>query len=117
GKTIALLGNAKKGYWYEDLQDIWLLDPVKGTERTVKMQVYATDQLHSQPVLWSGDGARLFFVYMERVDTNLWPVPAAGGVATRITNERGSMRGIETTANGDAFVYTRTTPVSSGEVE
>jgi dipeptidyl aminopeptidase/acylaminoacyl peptidase len=117
GKTIALLGNAKKGFWYEDLQDIWLLDPAKGTERTVKMQIYATDQLHSQPVFWSGDSSHLFFVYHERGDINLWTVPASGGVATRLTNERGTMRGIETDAKGDAFVYVRTTPTSGGEVE
>ena len=116
GKTIALLGNAKKGYWYEDLQDIWLIDVAKGTERTVKMQVYATDQLHSQPVFWSSDGNRLFFVYMERGDTNLWSVPAAGGVATRMTNERGGLRGIET-AKGDGFVYVRSTPASGSRVE
>ena len=73
GKTIALLGNAKKGYWYEDLQDIWLIDVAKGTERTVKMQVYATDQLHSQPVLWSADGSRLLFVYMNHSRTQSIP--------------------------------------------
>jgi dipeptidyl aminopeptidase/acylaminoacyl peptidase len=117
GRTIAVLGNAKTGYWYEDLQDIWLLDPAKATERTVKMQVYATDQLHSQPVLWSGDGTRLFFVYHERGDINLWTVPLAGGVATRLTHERGTLRGLGTTSKGDAFVYVRTTPTSGGEVE
>jgi dipeptidyl aminopeptidase/acylaminoacyl peptidase len=116
GKTIALLGNAKKGYWYEDLQDIWLIDVAKGTERTVKMQVYATDQLHSQPVLWSADGSRLLFVYMERGDTNLWSVPAAGGVATRITNERGGLRGLES-AKGDGFVYVRSTPANGSRIE
>src|SRR5439155_862332 len=117
GKTIALLGNAKKGFWYEDLQDIWLLDPAKGTERTVKMQIYATDQLHSQPVIWSGDSSHLFFVYHERGDINLWTVAASGGVATRLTNELGTMRGLEADAKGDAFVYVRTTPTSGGEVE
>jgi dipeptidyl aminopeptidase/acylaminoacyl peptidase len=117
GKSIAILGNAKKGYWYEDLQDIWLLDPVKLTERTVKMQVFATDQLHSQPVFWSGDGSQLFFVYHERGDLNLWSVPAAGGVATRLTHERGTLRGLGTTTKGDAFVYVRTSPTSGGEVK
>ena len=117
GKTIALLGNAKKGFWYEDLQDIWLLDPAKGTERTVKMQIYATDQLHSQPVIWSGDSSHLFFVYHERGDINLWTVAASGGVATRLTNELGTMRGLEADTKGDAFVYVRTTPTSGGEVE
>ena len=58
GKSVALLGTAKKGYWYEDLQDIWVIDALKGTERTVKMQITATDWLHSLPIYWSGDGQR-----------------------------------------------------------
>jgi Tol biopolymer transport system component len=88
GRSMALLGTAKKGYWYEDLQDIWILDAASGAERTVKMQIPATDWLHSLPVYWSGDGRHLYFVYHERGDLNLWVVPSGGGVATRITNER-----------------------------
>jgi dipeptidyl aminopeptidase/acylaminoacyl peptidase len=115
GKSIALLGNAKKGYWYEDLQDIWILDPASGAERTVKMQITATDWLHSQPVYWSGDSQRLYFVYHERGDLNIWSVAAKGGVATRVTNGRGTLRSWETTAKGDAFVYVRSGPVLGSE--
>jgi dipeptidyl aminopeptidase/acylaminoacyl peptidase len=115
GRTIALLGTSKKGYWYEDLQDIWLIDAATGAERTVKMQITATDWLHSLPVYWSGDGRQLYFVYHERGDLNIWSVPASGGVATRVTNERGSLRSFNTAARGDAFVYVRTTPVRGGE--
>jgi dipeptidyl aminopeptidase/acylaminoacyl peptidase len=115
GRSIALLGTAKKGYWYEDLQDIWLLDAASGTERTVKMQITATDWLHSLPVHWSGDGRQVFFAYHERGDLNLWSVPVAGGVATRLTHERGTLRSLATTARGDAFVYVRTGPVKGPE--
>ncbi len=117
GRQIALLGNAKKGYWYEDLQDIWVIDAAKGTERTVKMQVTATDSLHNLPVLWSGDGSHFYFVYHERGDFNIWTVPAAGGVATRMTNGLGSLRSLASTAKGDALVYVRSGPVDGPEVE
>lgn len=117
GRRLALLGNAKKGYWYEDLQDIWVLDAASGAERVVKMQVYATDSLHNLPVLWSGDGAQFFFVYHERGDYNLWSVPSAGGIATKVTHGLGSLRSLSTTAKGDAFAYVRSGPVRGPEVE
>ncbi len=106
GKHIALLGSSKKGYWYMDLYDIFLIDPVKGTERPVKMQVFATGDL-----TWSGDSTRLYFTYQERGDVNLYSVPAAGGVATKVTNDRGVMRGLQASANTDGFVFTRSTPI------
>ena len=115
GKSIALLGNAKKGYWYEDLQDIYIVDAASGAERTVKMQVYATDWLHSLPVYWSGDGQSLYFVYHERGDLNLWSVPAKGGVATKLTNDRGTLRSFETTGQADAFVFVRSGAVLGSE--
>lgn len=117
GRHIALLGNAKSGYWYEDLQDIWVLDTGTGAERTVKMQVVATDSLHNLPVLWSGDGSQLFFVYHERGDFNLWAVPSAGGVATKMTNELGSLRSLDISAKGDGLVYVRSGPTGGPEVE
>jgi dipeptidyl aminopeptidase/acylaminoacyl peptidase len=115
GRSIAVLGTAKKGYWYEDLQDIWIVDAASGAERTVRMQITATDWLHSLPVYWSGDGRQLYFAYHERGDLNLWAVPSAGGVATRLTSERGTLRSFETTSKGDAFVYVRSGPVDGPE--
>jgi dipeptidyl aminopeptidase/acylaminoacyl peptidase len=115
GRALALLGTAKKGYWYEDLQDIWVLDSETGTERTVEMQIQATDWLHSLPVLWSGDGRSLYFAYHERGDLNLWAVPSAGGVATRMTNERGQLRSLDMAPAADSFVYVRSGPVEGPE--
>jgi dipeptidyl aminopeptidase/acylaminoacyl peptidase len=116
GKSIALLGTSKKGYWYEDLSDIFVVDAATGAERTVEMQVYATDWLHSLPVFWSADGRQLFFVYHERGLFNLWAVPAAGGVATRITNLDGVIRSIRTSAKADRFAFIYTTPVRGPDV-
>jgi dipeptidyl aminopeptidase/acylaminoacyl peptidase len=116
GRSIALLGTSKKGYWYEDLADIFVVDVQSGTERTVKMQVYATDWLHSLPVFWSADGKQIFFMYHERGVFNLWAVPSAGGVATRVTNLDGVIRSIETTAKADAFAFIHTSPTRGPDV-
>jgi dipeptidyl aminopeptidase/acylaminoacyl peptidase len=115
GQTLAVLGTARSGYWYEDLQDIWILDVATGAERTVAMQVHATDWLHSLPVIWSGDGRHLYFAYHERGDLNLWSVPSGGGVATRITHERGALRSLGANARADAFAYVRTSAARGPE--
>jgi dipeptidyl aminopeptidase/acylaminoacyl peptidase len=98
GKTVALLGVSKRGYWYEDLSDIWLVDADGGNERTVSMQVFGSDWLHSLRVYWAGD--RLVFPYLERGAMNLWSVSAGGGVATRVTNLGGSLRTFDVRSNG-----------------
>jgi dipeptidyl aminopeptidase/acylaminoacyl peptidase len=116
GRSLALLGTSKNGYWYEDLSEIYVLDASTGAERTVKMQIYATDWLHSLPVFWSGDGRQIFFVYHERGIFNVWAVPSAGGVATRVTNLQGVLRSIEATAKADAFAFVYTTPTRGPEV-
>ncbi len=116
GRSLALLGTSKKGYWYEDLADIFVIDAATGAERTVTMQVYGTDWLHSLPVFWSADGAQIVFVYHERGIFNLWAVPAAGGVATRITNLEGVIRSVRTSARADRFAFIYTTPVRGPDV-
>jgi dipeptidyl aminopeptidase/acylaminoacyl peptidase len=117
GTEIALLGTAKSEYWYEDLAYIYVVDAATGRERTVNMQVYATDWLHNFSLYWSGDGARFYFLYHERGDFNLWSVPVAGGVATRVTNTEGALRSFSTTARGDAFAFVRSTPTRGPDVD
>ena len=92
GTRIALLGTAKDEYWYEDLAYLYLLDPAGGSESIVPMQVWATDWLHNHGVFWSADGAHLIFLYHQRGDLDVWSGPAAGGVATRVTNSGGAVR-------------------------
>ena len=121
GTKIALLGTHKDGYWYEDLADIFVLDPAAGTatatERTVEMQIYGTDWLHRMRIFWSGDGGRIYFPYHERGDFNLWSVPAEGGVATRVTNMGGSLGSISASAGADLFAFTRATPTRGSDVD
>lgn len=117
GKTIALLGTSRNEYWYEDLAYIYLIDPATGAERTVKMQVYATDWLHSQRVFWSPDSKNLFFVYQQRGEFDIWTVATSGGVATRVSNIGGSLRSFEAAANGSGFSFVRATATRGAEAE
>ncbi len=117
GSRIALMATFKSGYWYEDLAEIVVLVPEEGTELGIEMHVKATDWLHSMPLFWSGDGARIFFPYQERGDFNLWAVPSRGGVATRVTNMEGSIRSLTATAAADAFAFIRTLPTRGPDVD
>lgn len=117
GTQIALLGTHKDGYWYEDLADIFVLDPAAGTERTVDMQIHATDWLHRMRIFWSGDGERILFPYHERGDFDVWSVPVAGGVATRVTNMGGSLGSISASAGAEIFAFTRATPTRGSDVD
>ena len=117
GTKIALLGTHKDGYWYEDLADIFILDPAAATERTVAMQIYATDWLHRMRIFWSGDGERIYFPYHERGDFDVWSVPVAGGVATRVTNMGGSLGSISASAGAETFAFTRAIPTRGSDVD
>ncbi|MDE2751085.1 MAG: prolyl oligopeptidase family serine peptidase [Gemmatimonadota bacterium] len=117
GTEIALLGTHKDGYWYEDLADIFVLDPAAGTERTVDMQIHATDWLHRMRIFWSGDGERILFPYHERGDFDLWSVPSQGGVATRVTNMGGSLGSLSSSSGAEIFAFTRATPTRGSDVD
>ena len=117
GSQIALLGTSKDEYWYEDLAYVYVLDPVTGAERAVDMQTHATDWLHNHTVTWSPDGSELFFPYHERGEVELWRVPAAGGVATRVTNMGGAFRAYDGAADGSGFVFLRSTPTRGTDVD
>ena len=117
GSQIALFANAKDEYWYEDLSYIYLIDPKKGTDKKLKMQVHATDLLFNHTVSWSGDGSELFFPYQERSEVELWRVPSIGGVATRVTNMGGTFFGYHATKNADAFIFVRSTATRGNDVD
>jgi dipeptidyl aminopeptidase/acylaminoacyl peptidase len=117
GSRIALLGTSKDEYWYEDLAYLYVLDPDSGGERIVDMQVHATDWLHNLGVFWSSDGTELFFPFLERARMELWRVPAAGGVATRVTNMGGHFRAYDTNPAASGFVFLRSTPTRGTEVD
>ncbi len=117
GSQIALFGNAKAEYWYEDLSYIYLIDPKKGTDKKLEMQVHATDLLFNHTVSWSGDGSELFFPYQERSEVELWRVSSKGGVATRVTNMGGTFFNYHATKNADAFIFVRSNSTRGNEVD
>lgn len=117
GSKIALFANAKDEYWYEDLSYIYLIDPEKGTDEKLNMQVHATDLLFNHTVSWSGDGSEIFFPYQERSEVELWRVPAVGGVATRVSNMGGTFFNYSANADASAFTFVRSTSTRGNEVD
>ena len=116
GDVIALMGTAKDEYWYQDLSYIYVLDLDGGSERTLDMQVWATDRAMSQNLIWSPDGETLYFPYQERGDYDLWAVPADGGVATRITSLGGSMSSIHLGRQSGRLSFVRSGPLEGREL-
>jgi len=115
GRWIVLMGTSKRGYWYEDLADLYRVEVATGVERTVPMQVFATDWLHSQSVHVSPDGRSILFPYLERGDFDLWSVPSGGGVASRVTNLGGVIGSVDVSADGGSIVFVRSTETSGRE--
>ncbi|MGH7541181.1 MAG: prolyl oligopeptidase family serine peptidase [Gemmatimonadota bacterium] len=116
GGRIALMGTAKDEYWYQDLAYLYVLEPDTGGERTVRMQVYATDRIMRHRPFWSTNGETLYFPYHERGAFDLWAVPAAGGVATRVTNLGGSWSALDASAPGGRFALVRSGATEGSEV-
>ena len=116
GRSIALLCTSKQGYWYEDLAEICVVDAATGAERTVAMQIFGTDWLHSQRVVWAADGRSLLFPYQERGAFHLWSVPSAGGVATRVSHLGGAIRSIDMSSSGNRISFIQSGPTTGPEV-
>ncbi|WP_419942006.1 prolyl oligopeptidase family serine peptidase [Candidatus Palauibacter sp.] len=112
--SLVLMGTAKDEYWYQDLAYLYRIDldfsgpaPRAVREAPIEMQVYATDAIMRFDPFWAGDGARIYFPYQQRGAFELWSVPAAGGVATRVTNVGGAWSSLHATPDGRRAVFTR----------
>ncbi len=116
GSRLALMSTSKQGYWYEDLADLSIVEVATGAERIVPMQVHASDWLHSQRVIWSDGDRTILFPYLQRGEFDIWAVPAAGGVATRMTNIGGSIRTIHGSATGDRVAFVRSTETAGPDL-
>ncbi|WP_419935201.1 prolyl oligopeptidase family serine peptidase [Candidatus Palauibacter sp.] len=119
GDRIAVFGTAKGEYWYEDLSYIYVVGDLDGaagpSERIVDMQVHATDAAMRHAPSWSADGEFIYFPYLERGTVNVWAVPAAGGVATRVTHMEGTISGVSHTAGAGSLAFVHASPVRGGE--
>jgi dipeptidyl aminopeptidase/acylaminoacyl peptidase len=114
GSRIAAYGSAKSDFWYGDLTDIFIVDLESGSESAVPMDVHAMD---IGRVVWSGDGEQLYFPRHERGEIELWSVPLAGGVATRVSNMGGMIHAYDATPDADSFIFVRSTPIRGREVD
>jgi len=114
GSRIAIFGIAKDEFWYGDLSDLYVIDATSGEERRVGMQVHAMDIDQPQ---WSGDGSELFFPRHARGELDLWRVPAAGGVATQVSNMGGKINAFDATDGAAEFIFVRSTPTRGREVD
>lgn len=114
GRRAAFNGVDHATYWFGDMSDIYVVDVADGRASRVPMQVQASDRNGNQPVFWSRDGAHLYFVLIEAGDVNLWTVPAAGGVATRLTHWPGTLASLAYAPATDRFAFVRATPTEAG---
>lgn len=114
GTRVAAYGTAKPGFWYMDLYQIFVVTVADASEAAVPMQVYAKDV--GRPA-WSPDGRELFFPVHERGAVELWRIPAAGGVATRMTHAGGLLHDFDVATRGDGLVLVRSTPTRGREVD
>ena len=117
GDRIAIFGTAKNEYWYQDLAYIYLVNPTAaGSERPIRMQVFATDAIMRNRPFWSSDGGTIYFPYMQRGADDLWAVPDTGGVATQVTTVGGSFRSLSASAGAGTFAFLRGGPTEESEV-
>jgi dipeptidyl aminopeptidase/acylaminoacyl peptidase len=114
GDRLAVLGTARMEFWYLDLADIFLLDPSTGGETKVEMPIHVT--AYGNRAAWSADGSHIYFVYQERGEDYIWAVPAAGGVATRVSHIGGVVAGFEASAGAAAFVFSRSSATEGTDI-
>ncbi|MEE4637579.1 MAG: S9 family peptidase [Wenzhouxiangella sp.] len=114
GTTIAAFGTPKEGFWYTHMADLFLLDPVLGTERRINRNVHPVEI--GQPV-WSADSEELFFSVHQRAELDVWRLSADGGLATRLTHAGGMIDGLALDHSGRRLLLIRSTPQRGKEVD
>ena len=116
GRRLAFNGLAHDIYRYGDMADIYVADVAAASVRKVATNALASDNMGAAPVLWSADGETLYFTYFERGNANLWAVPAAGGVATQVTDVTGDLDSVTFSRKSNRFAFVHSTPTYGGAV-
>jgi len=112
GQRVATYAIAKDEFLYGDLSDLFVVDAESGQARRVEMQIHAMDI--GQPHWSDGDG-ELVFPRLSRGEVDLWRVPAAGGVATRMSNGGGLIHGFD--VGPDELLMVRSTATRGREID
>jgi dipeptidyl aminopeptidase/acylaminoacyl peptidase len=66
--------------------------------------------------VWSRDGDRIFVLASQDGATNVWEVPAAGGMPRARSNGAHALTQLSQSADGRRWGFVRRTPVSAGEI-
>ena len=82
--------------------DLWVLDRATGLRRRVAE--------HAFVAAWSPDDQRIAFTRTNVGSSELWIAPSAGGEPVRIGNEKTRKFGLTFTPDGQALVYSPTSP-------
>lgn len=114
GSQIAMYGSTKSDYWYTELADIFILTVKNKTTQKLTKQVTAREPGSPR---WSQDGKQLFFPNHSRGVVELWAVPSQGGVATRLTHQKGLIHTWDMSPDGSALALVRSTPTRGREVD
>lgn len=116
GSYIAFNAMKYAEFWYGDQSDIYVVEMPSRTLRKVPMNTYVSDGNGNVEMKWGPDSHFLYFRYLWEGDANLWSVPVEGGVATKLTYEKGNFRNFTMSPDGSSIAYARSTPVRGDEL-
>jgi dipeptidyl aminopeptidase/acylaminoacyl peptidase len=114
GRSIALQATKRPLTSSETTMEdthVWVMDADGRNRREIGAGI---DNRQGAPD-WSADGARVFFTVQERGSTRLCSLPAAGGAASLVTPEPGSI-GSWSLLGGDRIAYGLATPARPAEL-
>jgi dipeptidyl aminopeptidase/acylaminoacyl peptidase len=89
---------------------VWLIDADGKNRHELASSI---DNRQGEPG-WSSDGKSVFFTVQERGEVHLYKMPAAGGQATSVVKDRGSVGSWST--RGDQLAYSFSTPTDLPEL-
>jgi len=111
GKWIAFNSReGKKGVL--GFQHLHVMSPEGGKPRAIAPDFDAP----AQNVMWSHDGATLYFQAAQRTTQQIFSVPAAGGAVTQLTAGDAAYAGLSLAHRADKFAFTRSDLLHPAEV-
>jgi len=117
GKQIAYLGTTRPLTSSETTMEdthVWVMNADGSNRHEVRESL---DDRQGPP-RWSPDGRTLYFTVQERGDTHLYSIPAAGGKASRVVDDEGSVGSwsIAARSNQPVLAYALATAAAPAEL-
>lgn len=116
GRHIAFTGVREHEFWWGDQSDVYRVDVDDLTVHRVEMNTWVSDRNGSIGVVWGPDSGSIYFRYQWEGNDDLWRVAKDGGVATKLTYERGTFGGFSVDPDGTSVVYARSRPDHGSEL-